>query len=75
MKKDKMGMATAIEARVPFLDHRLAEMAFNLPSDLKVKRLGGKFVLKKAMERLLPKRNYLQKEGGLPYTDLEMDGE
>ena len=66
MKKDKMGMATAIEARVPFLDHRLAEMAFNLPSDLKVKRLGGKFVLKKAMERLLPKEIIYRKKAGFP---------
>jgi asparagine synthase (glutamine-hydrolysing) len=66
MKKDKMGMATAIEARVPFLDHRLATMAFNLPASLKVKRLGGKFVLKKAMERLLPRNIIYRKKAGFP---------
>jgi asparagine synthase (glutamine-hydrolysing) len=41
-------------------------MAFNLPSDLKVKGLGGKFVLKKAMERLLPKEIIYRKKAGFP---------
>jgi asparagine synthase (glutamine-hydrolysing) len=54
MKKDRMAMATGIEARVPFLDHEFAEMAFSIPSGLKVKGFGGKHVLKKSMERLLP---------------------
>jgi asparagine synthase (glutamine-hydrolysing) len=66
MKKDKMGMATSLEARVPFLDHHLAEMVFNLPSKLKVKNLTAKFILKKAMERLLPREIIYRKKAGFP---------
>jgi asparagine synthase (glutamine-hydrolysing) len=64
MKKDKMGMATSLEARVPFLDHQFVEMAFQIPSSLKVKRLTTKYVLKKSLERLLPREIiYRKKEG------------
>lgn len=66
MKKDKMGMATSLEARVPFLDHRFAEIAFSISSDMKVRRLGGKYVLKKSMERLLPKEIIYRKKAGFP---------
>lgn len=66
MKKDKMGMATSIEARVPFLDHCFAEMAFQIPSSLKVKRFGTKYILKKALERVLPKEIVYRKKEGFP---------
>jgi len=66
MKKDRMGMATSIEARVPFLDHRFAEMVFNLSSSLKVRRLTGKYVFKKSMERVLPKEIIYRKKQGFP---------
>ena len=66
MKKDKMGMAASVEARVPFLDHRFAETAFSIPSNLKVRRLGGKFVFKKSMERLLPREIIYRKKAGFP---------
>jgi asparagine synthase (glutamine-hydrolysing) len=66
MKKDRMGMATSLEARVPFLDHRFAEMVFNLSSNLKVRRLTGKYVFKKSMERVLPKEIIYRKKQGFP---------
>lgn len=66
MKKDKMGMATAIEARVPFLDYTFVELAFQIPSNMKVKRLATKYILKKAMERLLPKEIIYRKKEGFP---------
>jgi asparagine synthase (glutamine-hydrolysing) len=66
MKKDKMGMATSLEARVPFLDHKFAESIFNLPSELKVKRFSGKYILKKSMERTLPKEIIYRKKAGFP---------
>jgi asparagine synthase (glutamine-hydrolysing) len=66
MKKDKMGMATSLEARVPFLDHKFAEQAFNLPAALKVKRMSGKYILKKSMERLLPSEIIYRKKAGFP---------
>lgn len=66
MKKDKMGMATSIEARVPFLDYSFVEFAFQLPERYKVKRLETKYILKKAMERLLPKEIIYRKKEGFP---------
>lgn len=66
MKKDKMGMATSVEARVPFLDHRFMELAFQIPSELKVKRLVTKYILKKSMEKLLPREIIYRKKEGFP---------
>ncbi|MDP2690324.1 MAG: asparagine synthase (glutamine-hydrolyzing), partial [Deltaproteobacteria bacterium] len=66
MKKDKMGMATAIEARVPFLDYSFVETAFQVPQRLKVHRLVTKYILKKSMERLLPRRIIYRKKEGFP---------
>ncbi len=54
-KQDKLTMANSIEARVPFLDHRLAEFAVSLPLRLKTKGPKGKFVLRQAMKNELPK--------------------
>ena len=54
MKVDKMSMAHSLEVRAPFLDHRLVEFAFSLPSGFKVGRTGGKRVLKQAFKGTLP---------------------
>ncbi|MDP7244675.1 MAG: asparagine synthase (glutamine-hydrolyzing) [Flavobacteriales bacterium] len=54
MKPDKMCMAFGIEARVPFLDHRLVEYAFNMPSRLKLKGNTTKYIMKKSFKNLLP---------------------
>jgi asparagine synthase (glutamine-hydrolysing) len=53
-KTDKASMAVSLEARVPFLDHRLVEYAFTLPGKLKVRGRTTKYILKKALEGLLP---------------------
>ncbi|MBL7197578.1 MAG: asparagine synthase (glutamine-hydrolyzing) [Candidatus Omnitrophica bacterium] len=50
---DRMTMANSLEARVPFLDHKLVEFAFAIPSDLKLKGLSLKYLLKKSMKGLL----------------------
>jgi asparagine synthase (glutamine-hydrolysing) len=55
MRVDKMTMATSVEARVPFLDHRLVEFALSLPRALKVEGKSGKHILKRALEDILPK--------------------
>jgi asparagine synthase (glutamine-hydrolysing) len=47
-------MAHSLEVREPLMDHPLVEWLATLPSDLKVRGNGGKFLLKKAMEPLLP---------------------
>jgi asparagine synthase (glutamine-hydrolysing) len=63
-----MSMATGVEARVPFLDFELVRIMNALPVGLKVKGWQGKYVLKKAMEPLLPREIiYREKAGfGLP---------
>lgn len=55
MKQDKMSMASAIEARVPFLDHELVEFALKLPPALKIRRGASKYILRRYAERLLPR--------------------
>src|SRR5690606_26591958 len=51
---DRMTMAASIEARVPFLDHELAEFASSLPDHYRVRRLRSKWILRQAGKRLLP---------------------
>lgn len=52
--EDRNSMAHSIEARVPFLDHRLVEFAFSLPGDFKVRGVDTKDVLRGAMQGVLP---------------------
>lgn len=54
-KVDRMTMASGLEARVPFLDHHLIEWAFQIPSIHKMRDREGKLLVKKAMERHLPR--------------------
>lgn len=53
-KVDRMSMAVSLEARTPFLDHRVVEFAAGLPSDLKLNGSTTKYLLKKAMKGKLP---------------------
>jgi asparagine synthase (glutamine-hydrolysing) len=54
MRVDKMTMASSVEARVPFLDHELVEYAMSLPVALKIHGATGKYILKRALEKVLP---------------------
>ena len=54
MKLDKMTMAHSIEGRVPFLDHEIAEFSMRIPPGLKLKNNVNKYVLKKAVQGLVP---------------------
>ncbi len=51
---DRMTMAWGVEARVPYLDHRLVEFVNTLPDDLKIRRLQRKYLLRRALEGLVP---------------------
>jgi asparagine synthase (glutamine-hydrolysing) len=53
-KVDRMSMAHSIEARVPLIDHKLVEFAATIPPELKLKGNTTKYILKKAMEGILP---------------------
>lgn len=55
--EDRMSMAHSLESRVPFLDHRLVEMASQLPLHLKLgDGPGGKIILRKLGAEALPKQ-------------------
>lgn len=68
---DKMGMAHSIEARVPFLDKRLVELALHMPEKLKLKNRTTKYVLKKAVEGIIPDEIIWRKKQGFgaPMTE------
>lgn len=51
---DKMSMAAGVEARVPFLDPDLMMLAASIPDRFRQHRAQGKWILKKAMEGILP---------------------
>lgn len=54
MKVDKMTMAHSLEARAPFLDHKLVEFAVALPAGQKIRNSVNKYILRKFMENKLP---------------------
>lgn len=66
LKADKMTMATSVELRVPFLDHKLVEFAFSLPDYFKVNRDEGKLILKKAVGGILPREIIYRQKKGFP---------
>jgi asparagine synthase (glutamine-hydrolysing) len=52
-KVDRASMAVALETRVPFLDHRVAEFAARIPITMKVRGREGKIILRKVLGREL----------------------
>jgi asparagine synthase (glutamine-hydrolysing) len=54
MRVDKMSMATSLEARVPFLDHRFVELALSIPEAVKIRDGELKTVLKQAVRGVIP---------------------
>jgi asparagine synthase (glutamine-hydrolysing) len=53
-KVDRASMAVSLEVRAPFLDARVAEFAASLPSNYKLRGAKTKYILKRAIEDLLP---------------------
>lgn len=67
---DNMTMAWGLEARVPFLDHELVELAAQMPSELKL-REGGKYALKKIARGLIPDSVIDRPKGYFPMPALK----
>jgi len=66
LKADKMTMATAVELRVPFLDHKLVEYIAGLPDNMKVRERQGKWILRQVMAKELPPSILRRKKKGFP---------
>ena len=64
MRVDKVSMATSVEARVPFLDHRLVEYSMTIPQQFKIRNGEPKYILKKAVEGIVPNNIIYRKKQG-----------
>lgn len=67
-RKDRMSMASGLEVRVPFCDHRLVEYVWNIPWEMKNKDNVSKNVLREAAEGILPEDVRLRKKSPFPKT-------
>jgi asparagine synthase (glutamine-hydrolysing) len=76
VKLDRMLMASSLEGRVPFLDHRIVEFGMSLPDNLKIRNGQGKYFLKQWASRFLPEEIlFARKKGfGVPIGEW-MQGE
>jgi len=66
MKQDQMSMATSVESRVPFLDHKLVEFTCSLPERLKLRGGTTKYILREAMKGVLPDAILSRSKMGFP---------
>jgi len=64
VKVDIASMSASLEARSPFLDHKLTELACKIPFNLKLKNNESKYILKKALENIVPKENLYRRKMG-----------
>lgn len=64
MRVDKIGMSVSIEARVPFLDHQLVEYSLDIPMEQRIKGRTAKYILKKAVEGIIPDNIIYRKKMG-----------
>lgn len=67
-RKDRMSMATGLELRVPFCDHRLVEYVWNIPWEMKYYRDREKGLLRQALTGLLPEDVLWRKKSPYPKT-------
>ncbi len=67
---DNMTMAWGLEARVPFLDHDVVELAARVPAEMKVGQ-GGKYVLKEAARKVIPAAVIDRPKGYFPVPALK----
>ncbi len=61
---DKTSMAANLEVRVPFLNRRMIEFAARMPPELKLRGFKRKYILKRALEEVLPREVVWRKKAG-----------
>jgi asparagine synthase (glutamine-hydrolysing) len=66
MKQDQMSMATSLESRVPFLDHKLVEFTARMPDKMKLRGATTKYVLRESMKGVLPEAILRRSKMGFP---------
>ncbi len=67
-RKDRMTMATGLEVRVPFCDHRIVEYVWNIPWEMKNYRNREKGLLRTALDGILPDDVLWRKKSPYPKT-------
>ena len=63
-KVDRAAMSVGLETRVPFLDHRVAELAARIPISMKIQGRTGKAILKKLLYQHAPKAMFNRPKAG-----------
>jgi asparagine synthase (glutamine-hydrolysing) len=63
-KVDRMSMAVSLEAREPLLDHKLLEFAARVPASLKLKDGQSKYLLRRVLEKRVPRSIIERKKSG-----------
>ena len=64
VKMDIASMSVSLEARSPFLDHRLMEFAASIPEKMKLRRLTTKYLLKRVLKKIVPEQNLTRRKMG-----------
>jgi asparagine synthase (glutamine-hydrolysing) len=64
VKMDIASMSVSLEARSPFLDHKLMEFAASIPEKMKLRRLTTKLLLKRVLKKIVPEENLTRRKMG-----------
>jgi asparagine synthase (glutamine-hydrolysing) len=67
-RKDRMSMASGLEVRVPFADHRILEFVYNVPWEIKFENGVEKALLRNALKEHLPEKILWRKKSPYPKT-------
>jgi len=67
VKVDRASMAVSLETRAPFLDHSVAEIAWKIPTYMKVNKGEGKLILKDLLKKYIPPNLIQRKKSGFAF--------